>query len=520
MAGTIEKTQSIRQKLRFLPDAVLFADLLFILCLVGLSCFSVIYPEGDVFEHLQAAFLVATGNVPYRDFFEHHHPLLWYLTGGIVKSFYGNMSVVYWMNYLTYLFFCIGLWYSYKTVEKFIFNRTVALASVVLMLCPNILGYYVYFKPDNYMLPMIAGGIYYFFSYMEKRQRSALVKSFLFFWVAFAFLQKALLFYPVIAAVALYLLIGNKYPWRDFLWAALLPLLGTLAVLVLLLKNDLWHIYYVSNFTFNAYMPSYMGEQAVNQAWLWADIVFGVAGATYLLFFKTMNKYFRIYGAIFISVWLSKKFYFSPHVYYWYEAYYLALPIALSGVMKLSEKTKGLFVILLIYLQFYVASLGGDMISDIRLYKRHVDAGDMGNEVINRALLPCDTTLLGVPFPFNKQPVYYGFIRGEIDVIGERIGIAPKDDLNAVIEKYLPAFVAVADVYERYELIRDHKVLVHAFDMDMIKKYYTKYTVFESNFGKLDVDTMQWKTDESPDGIWRLKPEYRRKECTVANEEE
>jgi hypothetical protein len=125
-----------------------------------------------------------------------------------------------------------------------------------------------------------------------------------------------------------------------------------------------------------------------------------------------------------------------------------------------------------------------------------------------------------VPSPFNKQPVYYGFIRGEIDVIGERIGIAPKDDLNAVIEKYLPAFVAVANVYERYELLRGNKVLVHAFDMDMIKKYYTKYTVFDHGFGKFDVDTMQWKTDESPDGIWRLKPEYRRKECTVANEEE
>jgi hypothetical protein len=122
--------------------------------------------------------------------------------------------------------------------------------------------------------------------------------------------------------------------------------------------------------------------------------------------------------------------------------------------------------------------------------------------------------------PFNKQPVYYGFIRGEIDVIGERIGIAPKDDLNAVIEKYLPAFVMVEDVYERYELIREHKVLVHAFDMDMIKKYYTKYTVFESNFGKLDVDKMQWKENDSINGVWRLKPEYRRKECSTAKQGE
>ncbi|MBR1824994.1 MAG: hypothetical protein IJ770_00205, partial [Alphaproteobacteria bacterium] len=32
----------------------------------------------DSMEHLRASYLVSLGDVPYRDFFEHHHPLLWY----------------------------------------------------------------------------------------------------------------------------------------------------------------------------------------------------------------------------------------------------------------------------------------------------------------------------------------------------------------------------------------------------------------------------------------------------------
>jgi len=33
----------------------------------------------DEFEHLHASWLVASGHLPYRDFFEHHTPGLYYL---------------------------------------------------------------------------------------------------------------------------------------------------------------------------------------------------------------------------------------------------------------------------------------------------------------------------------------------------------------------------------------------------------------------------------------------------------
>ena len=31
----------------------------------------------DDIEHLRATYFVSSGDIPYRDFFDHHHPLLW-----------------------------------------------------------------------------------------------------------------------------------------------------------------------------------------------------------------------------------------------------------------------------------------------------------------------------------------------------------------------------------------------------------------------------------------------------------
>lgn len=50
---------------------------------------------GDEREHVYASFLVLNGYVPYRDFFEHHHPLLWYIFSPIVALFLNNENIWY-----------------------------------------------------------------------------------------------------------------------------------------------------------------------------------------------------------------------------------------------------------------------------------------------------------------------------------------------------------------------------------------------------------------------------------------
>ena len=50
----------------------MFAALTFALSIVR-------FLDGDELEHVHSAWYVLNGALPYVDFFEHHHPLLWYL---------------------------------------------------------------------------------------------------------------------------------------------------------------------------------------------------------------------------------------------------------------------------------------------------------------------------------------------------------------------------------------------------------------------------------------------------------
>lgn len=51
--------------------------------------------DPDEFEHLHAASMVARGQVPYRDFFEHHGPLLYYLVQPLFRLFGQELAVLW-----------------------------------------------------------------------------------------------------------------------------------------------------------------------------------------------------------------------------------------------------------------------------------------------------------------------------------------------------------------------------------------------------------------------------------------
>ena len=50
--------------------------------------------NGDNVEHIHSSFMVANGMVPYRDFFQHHNPLMWYMFAPLVKIFEYNVVIL------------------------------------------------------------------------------------------------------------------------------------------------------------------------------------------------------------------------------------------------------------------------------------------------------------------------------------------------------------------------------------------------------------------------------------------
>ena len=107
---------------------------------------------------------------------------------------------------------------------------------------------------------------------------------------------------------------------------------------------------------------------------------------------------------------------------------------------------------------------------------------------------------------------YYWFLLGQLDVIGERVGIKPVEDINKLIIDKKPKIIFVKDIYDRYERIKGNKVLVHEFDMDMIERFYDK---IETNNEFKEVYSVSAFSDYSKKmlNIYVLKPEYWKTNC-------
>ena len=81
--------------------------------LIGLICVNILFVIWTLFyssiivsddvEHLRAAYFVSLGEVPYRDFFEHHHPLLWYVFAPIVKHFSNLLRLLFFAIFALYV---------------------------------------------------------------------------------------------------------------------------------------------------------------------------------------------------------------------------------------------------------------------------------------------------------------------------------------------------------------------------------------------------------------------------------
>ena len=64
---------------------------------IGFAIWTIYYTEtgnGDNVEHLHSTWLVSLGKVPYKDFFQHHNPLMWYIFAPFVKHFSSALKLL------------------------------------------------------------------------------------------------------------------------------------------------------------------------------------------------------------------------------------------------------------------------------------------------------------------------------------------------------------------------------------------------------------------------------------------
>lgn len=263
----------------------------------------------DMLEHIHAAFLVSEGFVPYIDFFEHHNPLLWYLFAPVTKLFERQIIIVYIARIIAFGGNLGILYMLYQVAYKYGKNHIYAQTSILLcMLFPFMWYDAQNLRPDIFMYLFILLSINSFLDYLEKRKTLKLCLSYLYFFIAFLFIQKTVLYGIGFIFANLYLLYNKKIILKDILYALIVPVL-LFCIFIFLLYNakqlDNWFYY---NFIFNNLLIKYYRNGN------YLDF------STLLLALITCYYYKHSYkGSIIFFIWLASCFsifYFAPHFYY------------------------------------------------------------------------------------------------------------------------------------------------------------------------------------------------------------
>ncbi len=283
----------------------------------------------DEREHLYATFMVYHGRLPYRDFFEHHHPLLWYVFAPMLY-FYGNSAdVLYVMRWFGIVVMGVLAFYIYGICRCAGAKPAVGILSVACWLNFVVVRWSgTEFRPDNLMMMFFIAGMFYFFRYLQGKQFVFLLTAFLLFWLSFAALQKIVFLFVPLAAVIGKMLFRKEIAARDFFMALIIPAVLTVLSLAWLYRAGGLKDYFELNWLLNSKIR--IAIALVCAAYYYA-FALGVFAAVVLYFFSScrivrlISLLYLMQALLLLACWLGTGFKL-PYQHYLLPFYpYLAI---------------------------------------------------------------------------------------------------------------------------------------------------------------------------------------------------
>lgn len=226
---------------------LLFTSFLFIVFM----CFTFSF-QGDEGEHIYNSYRVFNGAIPYKDFFEHHNPVLWFAFSPIFFFFENSIMVYYVARFFMLLCICMTAFYTYKLALLLNLNKNFSLLSAFIYLSFNTVKTVgVQFRPDLPMTLFFIIGTYYLFLFFTDKSKN-LSAAFTFYLISFLFLQKILISLIPIFFFLIYYVFTKKISLNCLIDSCLLPLLIIEIFCLFLVYNNTLEPYWIYNYKLNA----------------------------------------------------------------------------------------------------------------------------------------------------------------------------------------------------------------------------------------------------------------------------
>lgn len=151
-----------REKLIFVPSILLVVTSTLILV-------SFYVVRLDDSEHLHCAWLVSKGLVPYRDFWQHHSPMLWICLAPFIKHLNHTVSIFTISRLFCSLFFISISFLGWKIAQRIWDNKASAAFYLLLILSGGIIWQFPQLRPDIFMVFFLLLALYFLLRAIEDR---------------------------------------------------------------------------------------------------------------------------------------------------------------------------------------------------------------------------------------------------------------------------------------------------------------------------------------------------------------
>jgi hypothetical protein len=277
----------------------------------------------DEFEHIHSTWYVEQGRLPFKDFFQHHHPLFWYALVPVIWLFGETITTVLVIRLLTgMLALCIAA-VSAALAKKISGSRTAGLLTAFLLLAQfQFTIHSVEIRPDIPQILFALLSVYFFLASMRKPSARADLLSGFFLSLSFIFLQKTVFLCFFMGLLWIHCLIKGKMSFQGllrFFTAFCAPLaLFVLYLAVHGLLEDYLLTNWAINFTFargDRFTVFKFWRPFVLKDWFfWLSSLTGMA-----VFLRSRKVRFdkKTTALLILGLLASLVFYRRAHVYYY-----------------------------------------------------------------------------------------------------------------------------------------------------------------------------------------------------------
>lgn len=401
----------------------------------------------DDLEHIHASWLVWNGEVPYRDFFEHHHSLMWYVFAPLVGVSGRNILIFYLLRFLMVLCSLLTLYIVFKLIKNYLADKTAAWLAVNIFCFSTVaLNAMVQFKPDILMQLFYCAGTYFLFAFMKEKKQKQLYGTAIFYTISFLFLQTAVFLFIPIVGVLIYLLYKKEISVKALLKASVVPLILLASFTAVLWQNGSLQRYYELNWVVNAQISAELGRARIMDfGAMWGVLICGLIAGGYLLFHKS-TKAVYIFLAIYACEFVLRLTYVSVYAHYFKMLLLFNAVIIGVAVAKLyMVKNVWAYAILLLFVPAYFKVFS--VSAKNNEFQTTTILGIISDITNNTS--ENDTVLGTVMMPFgvfNKNPHYYWFSWNYIGKIDAQLfDYTLPFDINQILVENKPKFVYFED---------------------------------------------------------------------------